>query len=419
MTCTACAKRIEKRLNKLAGVQHCAASYENANAQVEFDDQQCDQQTIFAAVREIGYEPQPANGAYKAIGFVLLILALFVASEQVGVLNLLGNFELAKETMPLAAIFVIGLLTSVHCVAMCGGINLSQTLGKTAKKALITSNLLYHSGRILGYTLVGALVGTLGRALGFSLDAKGVLELIAGGFMLIIALNMLGIVPFLRRIRLTLPDSWRKTTAKTPFVIGLFNALMPCAPLQAMQLYALSTASITLGAVSMLVFALGTTPLLFAFGAVGLLCSKKALAVVQKAGAVVVAVLGLLMLSNGWALLGLSDISSLQAQLNTQQKTAEKQIEIENGVQIIRSSLQAGRYPPITVKEGIPVKWIIEARAGTINGCNNRLIAREYGISKPLAVGENIIEFTPNKAGTFAYSCWMGMIRSTITVVKG
>jgi len=38
-------------------------------------------------------------------------------------------------------------------------------------------------------------------------------------------------------------------------------------------------------------------------------------------------------------------------------------------------------------------------------------------VKQKLVVGENVITFTPTKAGTFGYSCWMGMIRSNITVV--
>jgi plastocyanin domain-containing protein len=91
---------------------------------------------------------------------------------------------------------------------------------------------------------------------------------------------------------------------------------------------------------------------------------------------------------------------------------------IENGKQIINSTLSGGRYPAITVQQGIPVKWTINAPQGSINGCNNRMIIREYGIEYRFQPGENVIEFTPEKSGKFSYSCWMGMIRSSITVVE-
>jgi plastocyanin domain-containing protein len=92
--------------------------------------------------------------------------------------------------------------------------------------------------------------------------------------------------------------------------------------------------------------------------------------------------------------------------------------EIQNGVQIVNSTLLPNRYPAITVQQGIPVRWIINAPPGSINGCNNRFSIREYGIQHTFKPGENIIEFIPEKTGRFSYACWMNMIRSTITVVN-
>jgi hypothetical protein len=93
-------------------------------------------------------------------------------------------------------------------------------------------------------------------------------------------------------------------------------------------------------------------------------------------------------------------------------------VKIENGVQIVNSTLSSGRYPNITVQAGTPVKWMINAPQGSINGCNNRVLIQEYDIEYSFKTGENIIEFTPTKAGKFQYSCWMGMIRGSITVTE-
>ena len=63
-------------------------------------------------------------------------------------------------------------------------------------------------------------------------------------------------------------------------------------------------------------------------------------------------------------------------------------IKIEDGVQIINSTLSQGRYPNINVQKGIPVKWIIDAPQGSINGCNNRMIIRDLGIEYSFKTGE-------------------------------
>jgi plastocyanin domain-containing protein len=88
----------------------------------------------------------------------------------------------------------------------------------------------------------------------------------------------------------------------------------------------------------------------------------------------------------------------------------------QEGKQIVNSVLESYRYPNITVKVGTPVEWIIDADGGNINGCNNRMLIREYGIQHAFKTGKNVIEFIPSKIGKFQYGCWMGMIRGTITV---
>ena len=67
----------------------------------------------------------------------------------------------------------------------------------------------------------------------------------------------------------------------------------------------------------------------------------------------------------------------------------------------------------------MPVRWIIDAPAGSINGCNYKMLLQAYDITYTFQEGENILEFTPTEPGTISYSCWMGMIRGTITVTGG
>ena len=110
---------------------------------------------------------------------------------------------------------------------------------------------------------------------------------------------------------------------------------------------------------------------------------------------------------------------SFQGTLVQNSSAAENNVEAVDGVQVVNSTLQAGRYPDITVQAGVPVKWVIDAPDGSINGCNNRILISDYGIEYTFHTGENVIEFTPVNIGTVRYSCWMGMIRGNIFVMDG
>jgi plastocyanin domain-containing protein len=59
---------------------------------------------------------------------------------------------------------------------------------------------------------------------------------------------------------------------------------------------------------------------------------------------------------------------------------------------------------------------LIDAPPGSLNGCSGAIVVPAYSIQHQFSEGENIIEFTPEDAGEFPYSCWMGMLRSSITV---
>ncbi|AEF84634.1 heavy metal transport/detoxification protein [Treponema primitia ZAS-2] len=90
---------------------------------------------------------------------------------------------------------------------------------------------------------------------------------------------------------------------------------------------------------------------------------------------------------------------------------------IDGAGQSIATTFTSRRYAPITVQAGIPVKWTIKVEPGNLTGCNNAIIIPKFKIRQRLQVGETVVEFTPTETGNIAYSCWMGMIRSVITVV--
>jgi plastocyanin domain-containing protein len=102
----------------------------------------------------------------------------------------------------------------------------------------------------------------------------------------------------------------------------------------------------------------------------------------------------------------------------TKASTPNESIDIVDGKQLIQSTLSSGKYPKISVNVGTPVKWVISAPEGSINGCNKRMIIPDYGIEYTFNTGDNVIEFTPNDVGTVPYSCWMGMIHGSIIVTE-
>ncbi|MDR0706751.1 MAG: sulfite exporter TauE/SafE family protein [Treponema sp.] len=450
MTCVNCQNRIEKKLKSAAGIEDAVVSFNRGTATVTWNDSLIAFPEIKTAVERLGYTvidknaPPPAS---EIIGTLIIVLSLYLLLRGLGVGALTAAFPLAEAGMGYGMLFVIGLITSVHCAGMCGGINLSQCIPQRAARpeggkwrdALLPS-ILYNGGRVVSYTTIGVIAGAAGQVFTVSGRFQGAVQLIAGVFMVIMGITMLGFFQgslgtALRRFTLRMPKIFskkideQKAGNKSPLIIGLLNGLMPCGPLQAMQLYALSTGGPIAGGISMFIFSMGTVPLMFGIGALSSVLSTQFTHRVMRVGAILVTVMGMTMFTYGWGLSGFSFdfIDRAAAAINpfasnTPSAAGTKGEAftpvIENGVQIVNSTLSGGRYPAITVRQGVPVKWTINAPQGSINGCNNRMIIREYKIEHRFTPGENVIEFTPDKTGRFSYSCWMGMIRSSITVVE-
>lgn len=325
-------------------------------------------------------------------------------------------------------LFIFGLLTSVHCIGMCGGIAISQTSkgqsenisGGGSSISFLFPGLIYNLGRVMAYTFVGGLVGGVGQIFGLSGLWKGIIPIIGGLFMIIMGINLLGIFPVFRYLNIRLPHFAYRiikgNSGKSPLYIGLLTGLMPCGPLQIMQIYAISTGSVIHGALSMLIFSLGTVPLMFGLGTINSLLNKRFSKYLMKVSAAFVLVLGLIMFGRGMALSGVSLHTAADNYMVISKDSAVA--VLQGGVQKVTTSIKPDSYPPIVVQKGIPVRWVIQAKAEDLNECNNAITIPRLHMDKKIAAGENLLEFTPMEEGEIVYTCWMGMIESKITVVN-
>lgn len=461
MTCINCQTRITAALNKCSDITEVSVSYENGTAEFFYDPKKISLDQIVTIINNLGYEVSMQNASkkkniQKAVREIAIIGVLFFLLQRFGILNRLAPNSLADDEMGYGMLFVIGLITSIHCIAMCGGINLSQTLQKDTSaevsRAMFRNTLEYNIGRVISYTVIGGVLGGIGAlaGIGSSLQTstffQGMLKLLAGIIMVVMGVNMLGIFTGLRKLRIHIPKFGKNVKLKsgrkprTPFFVGLCNGFMPCGPLQSMQVVALASGNPLAGALSMFCFSLGTVLLMLGFGSAVSMLGKRFTRQVLKVGAILVVVMGLSMMVQGGTLSGLNgkatgallaentdtntdadnnDINKISETRTATDTTTSSADENENTdeTQYVTSTLQAGRsYPDITVKAGEPVKWTVEAPDGSINGCNYKIIQQELGIEHAFDEGENVIEFTPEKAGTYTYTCWMGMITGKIYV---
>lgn len=420
MTCTSCERTIERALKRLVGVFDAKANYSGQFVEVEYDSDLCSLKDIKNSILSAGYSTEKSSNLGFA-GILMVAIAIILIGNSTGGFDMNNMLKGATYFV----LFVVGVLTSIHCVGMCGGIMLSQSLSNENSNKLnaIKPALLYNIGRVISYTVLGGIVGALGSVLSLSIKTQAALQIIAGLFMIIMGLNMAGFGLF-RKLQIKLPWSFCsvKNKPKTPFMVGILNGLMPCGPLQTMQLYALGTGNAAKGALSMLIFALGTVPLMLAFGAVSGLLSKGYTKKILKFSGVLVIVLGLIMGNRGLSLAGVNFVPPIASILSSSSQSVgasganSAKAILNDGVQVINMTADGNGYTPnvLYVKKGVPVKWVIDGKQ--ITSCNNSIVVPSLNIKKQLNSGENTIEFTPN-GKDMNFSCWMGMIRGVIRVV--
>lgn len=419
MTCSSCEKRIEVAVKKLEGVFEAKASYSKEILEIKYDDKLCTLEKIKYSIEKAGYSTKHSKD-YKFIG-------ILIAGAAVALLGLrTSGFDMEAKlaSASYAVLFAVGVLTSIHCVGMCGGIALSQSLssGSKSKFEAIKPSLLYNIGRVISYTLLGGIIGAVGSVFSLSITVKAAMQIFAGLFMIIMGLNMAGF-NFLRSLHIPLPKAACriKNKSHSPLIVGFLNGLMPCGPLQTMQIFALGTGSPIKGALSMFVFSIGTVPLMLTFGALSGLLSKGLTKKILKFSGILIVVLGLIMGNRGFVLAGVN-LNPLNAVLGTSENsptessTNVKKAIIKDGVQTITMNANNNGYTPnvFYVQKGIPVKWIINGEE--INSCNGYLIINSLNIQKNLSSGENIINFTPTNDEDINFSCGMGMLRGVIKV---
>ncbi|WNB75121.1 urease accessory protein UreH domain-containing protein [Methylomonas koyamae] len=366
---------------------------------------------IFRKILSVGF-------ALLGIGLILWLDSWFM--DHAGMPDLTGDLNFGL-------LFLIGFLTSFHCVGMCGPL----ILGYIAKNAKAghhshTAHLLYGVGKTLSYTSIGALFGAFGAIVAFTPFTQGAIGVAAGCFLILFGVHMLEIFPALHHFQFKTPGFVMRFVGKeyrkhsNPFVIGLLNGLMIiCGPLQAMYVMAAGSGSWSQGAAILFFFGLGTLPLLMGFGFLTSLLSANLTPKLLKASGVIVMALGLIMLNRGLSVTGSGwDFNTLVARVSLELAPTGSENPSCDNEQTIHMEVLKSRFAPnkFTLRKGVPVKWVIDAKE--LNECNKEIVVPDYGLDIKLRKGLQVVEFTPKEAGVVPWSCWMGMIPGTFIVVE-
>ena len=206
--------------------------------------------------------------------------------------------------------FLLGLLSSIHCLGMCGGIigALSLGLPESIRDSRYQSCIMvsgYNLGRIFSYTCAGAISGSMGLLL---LEVRGgllILRITAGTVLVLLGLNIGGWLPRLSILEQFGLRAWRVIqplgkrflpvdSFPRAFMIGVVWGWLPCGLVYSILLWAVASGGPAAGSSIMMCFGLGTLPALITTGmAAGLLQKRLQQPLIRRTFAVIIILSGI------------------------------------------------------------------------------------------------------------------------------
>ncbi|MBC7488338.1 MAG: sulfite exporter TauE/SafE family protein [Cytophagaceae bacterium] len=186
--------------------------------------------------------------------------------------------------MLLYAAFTMGLLGSMHCLGMCGPIAMALPVRTRNKGLKLLKYILYNVGRIITYSILGFLVGTIGSFFVLA-GLQQVLSITAG---LLIILSMIVVyqpfqyscitritLPFRQKIKEAITYYFQHANAYNMVILGMLNGLLPCGMVYAALIGAMAAGDTVSGTLFMTAFGLGTIPLMLTVSYAGNILSNK------------------------------------------------------------------------------------------------------------------------------------------------
>ncbi|MDL1913616.1 MAG: sulfite exporter TauE/SafE family protein [Bergeyella sp.] len=166
----------------------------------------------------------------------------------------------------------LGIASGFHCIGMCGPIAMSMGIGRKASVNNYIQNILYQSGRIFTYCLLGTIFGILGEGLHLAGWQK-YLSIFSGIFLVLLSIfsfkgkEISHICPlvdqFLPFIQRKLSKFLQKTGYSSRFIAGILNGFLPCGMVYIALTASLSAGSLIKSTLFMFYFGLGTVPFMF------------------------------------------------------------------------------------------------------------------------------------------------------------
>ncbi|WP_264537036.1 sulfite exporter TauE/SafE family protein [Flavobacterium sp. N1736] len=207
--------------------------------------------------------------------------------------------------------FIFGLISSFHCIGMCGPIAMMLPVDRQNEVKKAIQIFTYHIGRLIAYAVIGLIFGLLGRGF-FLAGLQQNMSIVIGLFMIIVVLIpekvfskynfSKPVYKVISKIKSGLGSHFKNKSYKSLFIIGLLNGFLPCGMVYVALFGAIAMQSASLGILYMILFGLGTIPLMTAVVYLNSLLNLSFRNKIQRAIPYVAVIIGVLFILRGLGL---------------------------------------------------------------------------------------------------------------------
>jgi sulfite exporter TauE/SafE len=167
--------------------------------------------------------------------------------------------------------FFFGLISSFHCIGMCGPIAMMLPVDRNNPTKKVTQILTYHIGRLTAYGSIGLVFGLVGKGF-FMAGIQQNLSIFIGVAMIAVILIpekafarynfSKPVFVLISKIKSTLGSQFKNKSYKSLFTIGLLNGFLPCGMVYVALFGAIAMHNAGFGVLYMVLFGLGTIPMM-------------------------------------------------------------------------------------------------------------------------------------------------------------
>ncbi|WP_344816042.1 sulfite exporter TauE/SafE family protein [Flavobacterium cheonanense] len=206
---------------------------------------------------------------------------------------------------------IFGLISSLHCIGMCGPIAMMLPVDRSNPTKKVIQIMLYHLGRLSAYASLGLIFGILGKGF-YMAGIQQHISIIVGILMIVIVLIpervfmkynfSKPVYKLISNVKTSLGNQFKRKSPDALFTIGLLNGFLPCGLVYAALFGAIAMQNVTLGVTYMLLYGLGTIPMMSAVVYISNFLSIPIRSKMQKLIPVVTVIIGTLFILRGLGL---------------------------------------------------------------------------------------------------------------------